>query len=75
MSVPWCHYPTVWEWFGAWKHRRPGEHLWHWSERTLPALFGVVGYRLVLHGCPEDAIRRPDDPTEPNVLTALFVRG
>lgn len=74
VSVPWCHYPERWDWFGPWKHRRPGEHLWHWGRESLDRLLGPAGYRPILHSSFEDEFRPNPAQAEPNVLTALFVR-
>lgn len=74
VSVPWCHHPERWEWFGRWKHRRPGEHLWHWGRETLAAFFAALGYREVMSGCVEDDFRPHPEQPEPNILTAVFRR-
>lgn len=74
VSLPWCHYDSLGdEWFAAWKHRKPGEHIWHFDHLTLPALFAHHGYGLVKLGNPEDEIRRGDG-ARPNILTAVFAR-
>ena len=75
VSVPWCHHPYDWVWFGGWKHRRPGEHLHHWSRGTLANFFGRLGYAEVVSGCVEDDFRPNPQQAEPNVLTALFRRA
>ncbi len=74
VSVPWCHHPERWEWFGPWKHRRPLEHLHHWNRDTLAALFADLGYREVATGCVEDDFRPNPEQGEPNILTAIYRR-
>lgn len=75
VSVPWCHRPQDWDWFGPWKHRRPGEHLHHWNRETLVAFFAGLGYAEVMSGCLEDDWRPNPTQREPNILTALFRRS
>lgn len=74
ISVPWCHHPRDrnWEWFLAWKHRRPGEHLWHFSASGLDEFMGTLGYASLMHSCFEDDFRPRYDPGLPNVLTAIY---
>lgn len=72
ISLPWCHERTLgMEWFMGWKHRRPGEHLWHFDHISLPALLSEFGYKLIYCGNPEDEIRKGDGKL-PNILTCLF---
>lgn len=74
ISLPWCHYSSLGsDWFMAWKHRRYGEHLWHFDAVTLTVLMASHGFRLSFIGNPEDQIRTPDT-IYPNILTATFVR-
>lgn len=72
VSVPWCHRPQDAEWFMAWKHRRPGVHLWHWNHNTLNRLFARCGYRLLMMSSFEDAYRPHPEQPEPNILSAIF---
>lgn len=74
VSVPWCHYPDRPDWFMAWKHRRPGEHLWHWSRETLDRFFARLGYRAVMWSSFEDGWRANPEQAEPNILTAIYRR-
>lgn len=74
ISVPECHYPDDPEWFMSWKHRRPGEHLWHWNRETLPVMMDQLGYRLRMHSNFEDDLRPHHDQIHPNILTAIFTR-
>jgi hypothetical protein len=74
VSLPWCHWRAEGaEWFMAWKHRKPGEHLWHFEPTSLQRLFAHAGYRMASCGHPEDAVRKPVDCL-PNVLTCVFRR-
>lgn len=75
VSLPWFHPYLGWEWFKDWKHRRPGEHLWHFTPETLAQLFHRAGMRAVYVGNPEDAVRKPEpDAQGPNILTMVFRR-
>lgn len=74
VSVPWCHLPEDQEWFMGYYHRRPGEHLWHWSRDTLVAFFAALGYRCVMTSSFEDVIRLPWKIDQDNILSGLFVR-
>lgn len=75
VSLPWFHPCLGWEWFKDWKHRRPGEHLWHFTPDSLSNLFRGVGMRAVYVGNPEDEVRLPEpDAQGPNILTMVFRR-
>lgn len=75
VSLPWYHPYLGPEWFARWKHRRPGEHLWHFTPETLTRLFHRAGMRAVYVGNPEDAVRKPEpDAQGPNILTMVFSR-
>lgn len=75
VSLPWYHPYLGPEWFARWKHRRPGEHLWHFTPETLAQLFHRAGMRAVYVGNPEDAVRKPEpDAQGPNILTMVFRR-
>jgi hypothetical protein len=73
ISVPWCHSFNGNKWFLEWKHRKPGEHLWHFNSATLPSVFGRMGMREIYCGNPEDKIRKGDGVL-PNILTMIFAR-
>ena len=75
ISVPWCHRPGDPAWFMRWKHRRPGEHLWHWGRESLDGFFASLGYRPVMHSSFEDEYRPNPDQPEPNILTAIYKRA
>ena len=73
VSVPWCHSYNENKWFLEWKHRKPGEHLWHFNSATLRRVFGKMGMREIYWGNPEDKIRKGDGVL-PNILTMIFAR-
>lgn len=75
ISLPWCHERTLGaDWFRDWKHRRPGEHIWHFDHISLPALLSEFGYKLIYCGNPEDEIRKGNGKL-PNILTCLFQKA
>jgi hypothetical protein len=73
VSVPWFHPFSNEQWFENWKHRRPGEHLWHFNSATLSSAFEGMGMKSIYCGNPEDEIRKPTDGL-PNILTMVFAR-
>ncbi len=71
VSVPECHFYCP-DWFMEWKHRRPGEHLWHWSRAGLDMFMSQLGY-INVHACHfEDEFRERYDPWLPNILTCIY---
>lgn len=74
ISLPWCHaHANGLDWFKAWKHRRPGEHLWHFDAESLRDFLWQYEFNTVYIGNPEDAVRRPADGL-PNILTVIAER-
>lgn len=73
VSVPWLDCVADEKWFAQWKHRRPGEHLWHFTSLSLSRVFQRMGMREVYAGNPEDVIRIGDGK-RPNILTMAFAR-
>lgn len=71
VSVPWYHPCLGHSWFYNWKHRRPGEHLWHFTPDTLSAVFARGGFIPRIIGNPEDQVRKSDNFTS-NILTVGF---
>lgn len=71
VSVPWFHHCMGTKWFYEWKHRRPGEHLWHFGPQGLANYFHGLGMEPVYIGSPEDAVRK-NDGRWPNILTMVF---
>lgn len=72
VSVPHCHYPNFPNWFMPWKHRRPGEHLWHFTRVGLDTLMHQCGYQCVAHTYFEDEFRPRYDPALNNILTGIY---
>lgn len=71
VSVPWYHPSLGHDWFYRWKHRRPGEHLWHFTPDSLAAAMRRNELRPIFIGSPEDAVRK-NDGDWPNILTMVF---
>jgi len=72
VSLPWCHYQQQGvEWFDQWKHRKPNEHLHHFSPFSLGSFLREMGYETLWMSNVEDAIRKPSDRFE-NILTGVF---
>ena len=74
VSVPWCHKPYDECWFMSWRHRKPGEHLWHWNRNSLTKMFRSLGYSEFMVSNFEDAYRPNHEQTEPNILTAIYIK-
>jgi hypothetical protein len=72
ISLPWCHYFND-DWFKSWKHRKYGEHLWHFSDTALCNFLEENGYRINLISCFEDALRTPID-NNPNILSVFATK-
>lgn len=72
ISVPWFHPSLGEEWFLRWKHRRPGEHLHHFSEGSVVRFFNSFGYREKLVCSVEDCLRPREAKSIPNILTCVF---
>lgn len=80
ISVPWCPVLaafgklTRWELeaFSTWKHRRYGEHIWHFNSVSLNRIMERLGFKEIYCSNPEDAIRKPWSAGHPNILTAIF---
>lgn len=70
VSLPWCHNYSD-EWFENWKHRKPDEHLHHFSHISLEKFMNSKGFKMVSYGNIEDTIRK-DPNNKPNILTAVF---
>jgi hypothetical protein len=46
----------------AWKHYRPGEHLYYFDVHSLREILGSCGYEIVEVNYEEGALRDPEDP-------------
>jgi hypothetical protein len=73
VTAPWFHVKQGLDWFASWKHRRPGEHLHHFSPESLRELMHSCGYRQIVSAPIEDAIRKPEGNL-PNTVTSVFAR-
>lgn len=73
VSLPWCHHAKYGDqWFELWKHRKRGEHLWHFSKESLTKFLDEQGYNVLVSSDFEDSIRVPVDENS-NVLS-VFAR-
>lgn len=74
ISLPWCHADELGlDWFKTWKHRKPGEHIWHFNPLSLTGALAHFGYAVDYFGNPEDAVRTGVDSL-PNILTVIAHR-
>lgn len=71
ISLPWCWGGLDDEWFSNWKHRKPDEHLHHFTDTSLVAFMKRMGFELINHTNIEDKVRIDKNYT-PNILTATF---
>lgn len=74
ISIPACWLPMDEDWFMQWRHRRPGEHLWHWEPSGLDKWMLLLRYRPIITGFPEDHFRPNADQRLPNIFTAIYRR-
>lgn len=74
ISLPFLHPELGIDWFRTWRHRRPNEHLWHFSRQGLATFFAEIGYKQLRLGVVEDTIRRNAEQDRPNILTGIFER-
>jgi hypothetical protein len=59
VSLPYCHFFTQGlEWFNDWKHRKPDEHVHHFTEFSLTLLMDSMGWKTVSISQHEDVIRQ-----------------
>lgn len=68
ISVPCCHYYSD-EWFTNWKHRRPDEHLYHFSEESICNFMIESGFEKINTSFVEDTIRKGE---KNNILSGVF---
>lgn len=74
ISLPWCHQESLGDkWFDEWKHKKPNEHLHHFSENALKNYMSRYGYDCISVGNPEDCIRKSNH-TYQNILTGVFIK-
>ncbi len=71
LSVPNCMFGDDDVWFSHWKHRKPNEHLHHFSIASLICFVQAMGYKFLNESYLEDIIRK-DDCIDHNIITASF---
>jgi len=73
ISLPWFREGQDYsdDWFKQYKHRKPNEHLWHFSSKSLVLFMLKHNYiPLQINNC-EDKIRK-GFAGHPNILTGVF---
>lgn len=75
ITLPHFHPELGHEWFVNWRHRKPNEHLWYFSEKGLVNFFESIGFGLVKLSAFEDTIRKNTEQSSPNILAGLFKLG
>ena len=75
ISLPCSHFGFTWDhWdFENWKHRKPNEHIWHFTKNSLEMFMYEQGYKPILRTNTEDLIRI-GERNEQNILTVVFER-
>jgi hypothetical protein len=71
ISLPWCYNGLDDEWFTNWKHRKPDEHIYHFTEKSLEVFMNRQGFKMLNYCNLEDKVRI-DKNLYPNILTACF---
>lgn len=71
ISLPWCTNGLEDSWFENWKHRKPDEHLYHFTEKSLERFMNRQGFEMINYCNIEDKVRK-DSTLIPNILTASF---
>lgn len=72
LTLPFCHADRLGiDWFKDWKHRRPGEHLHHFSLDSLTKFMRSRSFELISSQALEDAIRIPEGLIQ-NTFTAVY---
>jgi hypothetical protein len=71
ITLPLLHEDLGAEHFISWKHRKPGEHIHHFTERGLRTLMEYSNYNIVYSGHPEDEIRGKLTDNLHNTLTMI----
>jgi SAM-dependent methyltransferase len=75
ITVPHFHPKLGYQWFAKWRHTKPNEHLWYFSEQGLVNFFNSIGYNLIKLSPFEDTIRKNNEQVEPNILSGLFKKS
>lgn len=76
ISLPWCHLSTKGkEWFdNCYKHRKPNEHLRHFTPRSLNFMMECYGWTSIATSHHEDIVRVSAHGL-PNILSMAFKRS
>lgn len=69
ISLPW--YPGDKD-FETWKHRKPHEHLHHFTNDSLHTFMASMGWYMCATGTHEDVVRQPSFGSTRNILTSAF---
>jgi len=83
ISIPECNaikniynntYDVDYKKFIEWKHRKYGEHLYHFNRFLLDKFMNKMNYKCLIHSNFEDLIRKPINKFESNILSAIYKR-
>lgn len=58
--------------FDTWKHRKPNEHIHHFTPDTLKKYMEKFHYKCVYQSWQEDAVRKSNTPN--NIMTLFFTK-
>jgi 2-polyprenyl-3-methyl-5-hydroxy-6-metoxy-1,4-benzoquinol methylase len=58
--------------FENWKHRKPDEHIHHFTVNSLTSLMGSYGYKNIHTSWIEDTVRKSNEKN--NIMTCLFIK-
>lgn len=58
--------------FEGWKHRKPNEHIHHFTPKSLENLMNSYGLKKVHLSWQEDTVRKGDEPN--NIMTLMFIK-
>lgn len=59
--------------FEAWRHRKPNEHLHHFTPDALKSFMHEMGWVCVMSNHQEDIVRKPDVGNEYNIMSLAFI--
>ncbi len=75
VSLPYCHLFTEGvAWFDSWHHRKPNEHIRHFTPFTLAAFMQKYGWQFTDESDHEDIIRKPREIGKQNIISMAFKR-
>lgn len=73
ITLPCCPSKKIDEAFMNWKHRRHGEHLWHFNKESLVKTMRSINYE-VRDISETESFFRKDNRYDPNIITGYFRR-